>query len=188
MPIAITGTGTITGLSAGGLPDGCITTAELAQPFTLATAQASTSGTAIDFTGIPSWVKRLTVMFNGVSTNGSSATIVQLGTSSGFVATGYLGSAGWGINAAGVAASNNSTGFLTDSFGGAANTRHGNATICTIGSNIWSFNSIIGLSDAAGVGYAGGSIPLGGVLDRIRITSTGADTFDAGAINIIYEG
>ena len=43
------------------------------------TAVASTSGTSVDFTSIPSWVKRITVMFNGVSTSGTSNPLVQLG-------------------------------------------------------------------------------------------------------------
>ena len=30
------------------------------------TAQNSTSGTSIDFTGIPAWVEKITVMFNGL--------------------------------------------------------------------------------------------------------------------------
>ena len=46
------------------------------------TAVASTSGTSIDFTGIPSWVKRITVMFNGVSTSGTSFKQIQIGSGS----------------------------------------------------------------------------------------------------------
>ena len=61
------------------------------EPLVLGTAQASTSGASIDFTSIPSWVKRITVMFSGVSTNGSSNWLVQLGTASGVENTGYLG-------------------------------------------------------------------------------------------------
>ena len=52
--------------------DANVTPAKLSQPYTLATAQASTSGTSIDFTGLPSWAKRITVIFSGLSTNGTS--------------------------------------------------------------------------------------------------------------------
>ena len=55
---------------------------------TSGTAVASTSGTSIDFTGIPSWAKRITVMFNGVSTNGTSQQLIQIGSGS-VNATGY---------------------------------------------------------------------------------------------------
>jgi hypothetical protein len=70
---------------------------------TSATAQASTSGTSINFTDIPSWVKRITVMFNGVSTSGTSIRQAQLGagsvTTSGYTSSGF----GWTGGTNGVA-------------------------------------------------------------------------------------
>jgi hypothetical protein len=85
---------------------------------TLATAVASTSGTSIDFTGLPAWVKKITVMFQGVSSNSSSLWLLQLGTSGGVTTSGYLGRAA-GIS--GSVFSAYSTGFtlLTDSSAGA---------------------------------------------------------------------
>ena len=155
---------------------------------TLGTAVASTSGTSIDFTGIPSWAKRVTVMFQGLSTNGTSTVQVQLGAGS-ILSSGYLGAAGWSINGGGIAVGNNSSGFRIDGFGGAGNTRHGMATLALVSSNAWVFSSVDGLSDSAGVGYGGGSVSLSGTLDRVRITTVnGTDTFDAGTINIMYEG
>jgi len=197
MPIAITGTGTITGISAGGLPDDCITTAEiagsavttakLAQPLTLATAQASTSGTAIDFTGIPSWVKRITVMFNEVSLSGSSAFLLQAGTSTGIVTTGYSGGGmrygGSTISAASFTAGvspNNTTAGATYS---------GQAAWTLVSGNIWVCSLNLGAAGGESGCISGGSITLSGALDRIRITTVnGTDTFDAGSINIMYEG
>ena len=64
-------TPTLTSPTFAGTPSGSIITSM--------TAQASTSGTSIDFTSIPSWVKRITVMFNGVSTNGSNNLLIQIG-------------------------------------------------------------------------------------------------------------
>lgn len=155
---------------------------------TLGTAVASTSGTAIDFTGIPSWAKRVTVMFQGLSTNGTSTVQVQLGAGS-ILSSGYLGAAGWSINGGGIAVGNNSSGFRIDGFAGAGNTRHGMATLALVSSNAWVFSSVDGLSDSAGVGYGGGSVSLSGTLDRVRITTVnGTDTFDAGTINIMWEG
>ncbi len=60
------------------------------QPLVSGTSQNTTSGTSIDFTSIPSWVRRITVLYNGVSTSGSSALIVQIGAGS-IIATGYTG-------------------------------------------------------------------------------------------------
>jgi hypothetical protein len=152
----------------------------------LATSQASTSGTSIDFTSIPSWVKRITVMFNGVSTNGTSNLIIQIGTSGTPKTSGYLGSADtWstGVNAT----------LITNGFGltrsiQATSILNGNAIISTSGSNAWSSLGMLGSSEAAFMHVGAGSVSLSGTLDMVRITTVaGTNTFDAGSINIQYE-
>ena len=157
---------------------------------TRGTAVAATSGTSIDFTGIPSWVKRVTVTFQGVSTNGTSGLLAQLGTSSGPTTSGYLGSLS--TVAAGVGSLNLSAGFLlTYGTGGdlAATVRHGQLIISNVTGNNWTGMGIIGVSNEARTHYVAGSISLAAALDRVRITTVnGTDTFDAGSINILYEG
>lgn len=151
----------------------------------LATAQNTTSGTAIDFTGIPSWVKRITVMFNGVSTSGSSKLIVQLGTSTGFVSTGYAGVA----LVFGSAATSYTTGFGVDDRASASGVRHGLMTVSVITANTWTSSSSIANTDATVCSSAAGTVTLSATLDRVRITTiNGTDTFDAGSVNILYEG
>lgn len=156
-------------------------------PFRLkqGTAVASTSGTSIDFTGIPSWVKRVTVMFNGVSTNGSSNYLIQLGDSGGIEATGYAAS-GSGMDST-VATSTYTTGFGIRA-GNASNSLSGHAVITLESSNSWICSGV--MSSALGLLLIlAGSKSLSGTLDRIRITTiNGTDTFDAGTINILYEG
>jgi hypothetical protein len=149
------------------------------------TAQASTSGTAIDFTGIPSWVKRVTVMFNGVSTNGTSLPIIQLGDSGGIEATGYNGdSAQIHTGSAGSAIS---TGFSIFT-NAATNVLYGQATISYFGSNTWICSFIGGTTGNPLVLATGGAKTLSDVLTQVRITTVnGTDTFDAGSINILYE-
>lgn len=148
------------------------------------TAQNSTSGTSIDFTGIPAGVKRVTVIFNGVSTNGTSVVLIQIGSGS-VLTTGYLGSAG---DIVGAAAANFTTGFGTQSGGNALHVRHGSVTISNISANNWVAAGNIGLSNLGQVFSVGGGCSLSGTLDRVRITTVnGTDTFDAGSINIIYE-
>ena len=152
------------------------------------TAQASTSGTAIDFTGIPAWVKRITVGFQTVSTNGSSIVQVQLGTSSGITASGYIGAVD--SSSTGVLAQNVNTGLaLTRSAGAVASaTINGTAVFMLIGSNVWAGNSITANGNAANMNYSACSIALSGTLDRIRITTVnGTDQFDAGTVNILME-
>jgi hypothetical protein len=151
-------------------------------PFTAGTAVASTSGTSIDFTSIPSWVKRITVMFSGVSTNGTSNPLMQIGAGS-VLTSGYLGSAQT-ISTTGIA----TTGWALSASTAATSIFNGSAVITNMGSNVWSMFGVIGYSNAAGVAMFGGSVSLGGILDRVRITTVnGTDTFDAGSINILYE-
>ena len=156
-------------------------------PFTAGTAVASTSGTSINFTSIPSWVKRITVMFSGVSTSGSSLIQLQIGAGS-VEATGYLSGAASLVNGASVNGANSTTGFLVSGAGASTFVIHGSATISLIGSNVWAMSFAGGRSDAAAALSAGGSKTTSGTLDRIRITTVnGTDTFDAGSINILYE-
>lgn len=154
---------------------------------TSGTSVASTSGTSIDFTGLPSWIKRLTVMLNGVSqnTNGANPFVFRLGTSSGLVATGYVGAQGYvgGTPAATVM----NTGFeiYEDT---AANLYSGLLTITALGNNVWVASGVFGMTQGYTI-QIGGSISLGATLTQIRFTTiNGTNTFDAGSINILYEG
>ena len=148
------------------------------------TSQASTSGTSIDFTGIPSWVKRITVILNGVSTNGSSNLQVQLGSGS-TTTTGYSSGA-WTANT-------NTTGLFTSGLvltavNASTTFYYGNIIIASVGSNTWIESHSLGAPVGGYHCIGGGSITLSGVLDRVRITTVnGTDTFDAGSINILYE-
>jgi hypothetical protein len=155
-------------------------------PLVSATA-VTASGTSVDFTGIPSWAKRITVMFQGLSTNGTTSMLIQLGSGS-FTTTGYL--CQLSVVNVGVATTNSTAGFLLTSGSQAAGTYHGNMCITNLSSNTWTEYSVIGQpAGTASAHFGGGSIALGGTLDRIRITTVnGTDTFDAGTINIMYEG
>jgi hypothetical protein len=152
------------------------------------TAVASTSGTSIDFTGIPSWAKRITVMFDGVSTSGASVVQVQIGDSGGAETSGYLGATTF-FSASGIVTTNGTTGFTLNNGGdAAANLRHGSLIITNVTGNTWSCIGNIGLSGLTRASIVGYSKALSDTLDRIRITTVnGTDTFDAGSINILYE-
>jgi len=152
------------------------------RPITIATEQASTSGTSIDFTSIPAGVKRIKVMFNGVSTNGTSPIIIQLGDAGGVEPTGYV--------AASLSSGGNST--FTAGFGTAALTAadviYGCVTLdlMNAASFTWGASGVI---NTASIGLSiSGRKSTSAVVDRVRITTVGGtDTFDAGAINIAYE-
>lgn len=150
------------------------------------TAVASTSGTSIDFTGIPSTAKRITVMLAGVSTSGTSNLQIQLGSGS-ITTSGYISSAS--ALAAAVASTTTTTALLIE--GGsshvATNTLSGSAILSLQSGNTWVMSASFG-RDTATMVVAGGSIALSGALDRVRLTTVnGTDTFDAGSVNILWE-
>ena len=149
-----------------------------------ATAQNSTSGTSIDFTGIPAWVEKITVMWNGVSTNGSSLYLIQIGDSGGIENTGYVSGAFDNSTA------NNSTiGFLVASQNINTATWGGAITLSNLSGNVWVSSGTIASATAGYLASSGGAKTLTDVLDRVRITTVnGTDAFDAGSVNIIYEG
>ena len=166
----------ITGASVSSMASSVITSG---------TSQASTSGTSIDFTGIPSWVKRITVMFREVSTNGTSRVIVQLGSTT-FTTSGY-GAAGASVYG-GTSAANigSGQGFIIEA-ASATELRNGLMILTNFSGNVWCGMSAFGNSGGT-AGFGGGFISLAGTLDRVRITTVnGTDTFDAGSINILYE-
>jgi len=156
------------------------------RPLVSGTAVASTSGTSIDFTGIPSWAKRITILLHRVSTTGTVPLLYQLGTSSGIVTTGYVSSGSFqGASQGGL---QSTSGLLNGAGGAVADTSVGITTICSFGGNAWVSSSVSGDGTADFTKIGGGSITLGGTLDRVRITTTtGTPTFDAGSINILYE-
>jgi hypothetical protein len=180
MSIVLDGTSGITSPSVTGTP--------VIGGLVLGTAVASTSGTSIDFTGIPSWVKRITISFVGVSTNGTSLKLVQLGDSGGVETTGYNSSSVVvGSTTVGVTST---AGMVIRSIT-ADNILQGSMTLnlAVESSNTWASTHSLASGDSAFALVGGGTKALSSTLDRVRITTVnGTDTFDAGTINIIYEG
>ena len=162
------------------------TTWSSTQKIVQGTSVTLTNQTSVDFTSIPSWVKRITVTFNGLSTNGSSPIIIQLGSTT-FTTSGYLGGAA-GVGTSTSSAINFTSGLPLASSGAAPDIRHGSTIISNLTGNIWTNFTALSLSNTNYCNFGGGSVTLSGVLDRVRITTVnGTDTFDAGNINILYE-
>jgi len=189
LSIANGGTGLTVAGSAGSVLTSNGTSWSISPKITSGTA-VSASGASIDFTGIPSWVKRITVMFSGVSTSSTSNLQIQIGSGS-VETSGYVSY----VNQFGGASTTNTTsstgiGLTGDATGGAI--YNGTITICNISSNSWVSSSVVvsnTLSSTAGGSSIGAtSKAISGTLDRVRITTVnGTDTFDAGSINILYE-
>ena len=164
-------------------------------PLISGTAVASTSGTAINFdNAIPSWAKRVIVMFQGVRTSGTGIIQVQLGTGTTptYTITGYLGSA-MSVQTATPSAVSYTTGFaLTPQQSGTA-VHHGIMTLSLVNAstNAWAASSTSSRSDLGQSGSSAGSIALAAALTSVRVigsaTGSPSNTFDAGTINILYE-
>jgi hypothetical protein len=157
--------------------------------FVAGTAVAATSGTSITFTSIPSWVQRITVMFDGVSTNGSSNIIIRIGTSSGIVSTGYAAATPFFSGG-----SSSAILTYTDGFNIAApaapGVLRGTLRLCLLNAttNSWVADGVIYNSGNAYGMFPLGNITLASVLTQVAVTmANGTDTFDAGTINILYE-
>jgi hypothetical protein len=148
------------------------------------TAVASTSGTSIDFTGIPAGVKRITVIFRGVSTNGTSNILVRLGTSGGIITTGY-------VTASSTSSGTNTTatdGLFAVNSVAAAENYTGNIVIYNITGTTWASANHCANMTTGNTRIGGGSIDIAGTLTQLSITtSSGTQVFDAGSINILYE-
>ena len=151
------------------------------------TAVASTSGTSIDFTSIPSWVKRITVMFNGVSTNGGSVVLVQLGDSGGIETTGYGGVSSELYTTISTVISP-SNGIGTQGGMSSSIELTGHLVLTLLSSNAWVGTGAFYRVGATNMTVISAGKTLSATLDRVRITTaSGTDAFDAGSINILYE-
>lgn len=151
---------------------------------TLSAEAATTSGTSVDITGILPHAKRVTVQFSGMSTDGTSIPIIQLGDSGGFETSNYLGAV------SGSSAANHSSGFALRDAWAAANISHGVVvlTLQDLANNTWVAQIAVTMSSSTAVGLGSGAKALSGTLTQIRLTTAGGtDNFDAGAISVLVE-
>ena len=158
-------------------------------PLVQGTAQNSTSGTAIDFTGIPSWAKRVTVVFNGVSTTSTSDILVQLGVGSTPTTSGYVGGQSVFSYVSGVLNSTSTAGIPVYN-NLAAYVFYGHMVLHNVSGNLWLGTGLfVNNNTNISTVSSAGTISLGGSLGMVRITTATAPTptFDNGSINIFYE-
>ena len=157
------------------------TDTKVAAVITRGTAVATTSGTSVDFTSIPSTVKRITVMFDAVSNSGGDEYIIQIGDAGGVETTAYVSQSS---DRGGDQTATN--GFIISRGNSSSSVNYGTIIINNFSGNIWS--SFGNLSRGSTVASSTGSKTLSATLDRIRITTAGGvNTFDAGQVNIMYE-
>jgi hypothetical protein len=172
---------------------GVITYATAQPRLVVETAKPTTSGNTVDFAGLPSWIRRFTVVLDNVSMNGSDSILIQLGDSGGFETTGYLSTAVFvsyivsppGIGGGGFT---NTSGIVVTA-NAPQNWPTGSIVFENISGNKWIASGTYNFANLnTTLGWSAGEKTLSATLDRVRITVTGSDTFDNGAVNIIYEG
>lgn len=159
-----------------------------ASKLTSGTAVTLTTQSSVDFTGIPSWVKRITVMFASASVTSSSGILIKIGAGS-IDSAGYISSSAviYGVSPGNPGTATNTTGFLIGATGiEGSGFIGGSAILNLLDSNTWVMQSCLGVPAVTRTIYSGGSKELSGVLDRIRIEA-GGGSFDAGKINIVWE-
>ena len=186
LPIANGGTNLTSVGSAGNVlftADGSVWSST--QKIVQSTAVTLTTQTAVDFTSIPSWVKRITIMFRGASLSGTSSFLVQIGSGS-FTTSGYISTSNGANQSSATGGINSTAGFCLRA-NNAAGITSGMMVLTSLGSNAWvGFHAAKNATTEAQ--WGGGDVALGGVLDRVRITTlNGTDTMDAGSVNILYE-
>jgi hypothetical protein len=161
---------------------GAVDPSHLSQKRTYDTAQATTSGTTKDFTGIPSWARRVVVMFNNVSLSGTDAILVQIGDSGGLETSSYVSGSTNQFSGA-----TSTSGFIVQT-ANAAFAMSGTVTLDNVSGNIW-VASVCGSTSAATYTavVGGGHKTLSDVLTQLRVLTTGSNTFDSGSVNIFYE-
>lgn len=186
---SITAVKLASGAALSNLASASVTPAKLSQPLTQGTVQASTSGTSIPFTGIPSWAKRITVSLNGVSLSGTALIRFRIGPSGGVATSGYLGASS--VISSAVVTANQTAGFdIYTNVPSAAYVHHGAIvfTLVDASTNTWAAQGVFCTSSAAWTNTVAGVVALSGTLTQVAVTtSNGTDTFDAGSINILYE-
>lgn len=153
-------------------------------------AKNTTSGTSVEFspsdgTGIPSWAKRVTVILFGVSTSGAQGFKMQAITSGGVVTSGYTCVSIYASN--GINAAPWSDRFF-DTGSSASTLASGRIECLNVGGNNWIESaSICRFNDNANQ-LVTGSAALSNQMIGIRLSTNGADTFDAGSVALLIEG
>jgi len=141
--------------------------------------------TSADFTSIPSWVRRITIMFDGLSLSGTDSFLIQIGDSGGLETTGYSGG-GTRLGGTAVNGTHYTTGFGFNNLT-AAQGFSGAITLSNITGNTWTASGVIAAAATESNCLTAGAKTLSAQLDRVSVTRTGTNTFDAGTINILYE-
>lgn len=153
----------------------------------LSSSVATTSGSSVGITGIPSWVTRITVRINGVTVSAGGLTQIQIGSGS-YTTTGYTSANAYSFGST-INTQTATAGFMYASDPAVA--QYGFITLVLIdaSTNRWAASWTILWNSAPRPTFGSGYVALSGTLDRLQLNCTGSGgTYNAGSFSLIYEG
>jgi hypothetical protein len=170
-----------TSASNGGVTSINTKTGAVQSVTTLGTVNTSSGATEKGFTGIPSWVTKITMTWVGVNPSSTDA-LVQIGSGS-YTTSGYT-STGQNVYAGSGSTQSSTQGFSVATYSGYI--ASGQVTLVKQTGNVWTCTHML-TYDTGGISLGAGSVSLAGAIDRIRLTSVSGTTTYSGNINIMYE-
>ena len=159
-----------------------------ARPISIGTLVTASGQTELTFTSIPSWVKRITIGLNGLSADGGTTILVQLGDSGGYEVTGYTGRVLSGSTSPSIGPATSTAGFplINSNADAYLHTGHVLLTLIDVSTNTWVCSGALTVS-ANIMSVLSGGKSLSATLDRLRLYIDGTQTFDGGTVNILFE-
>ena len=155
--------------------------------FTLASPQATTSGSAFTFGSIPAGVSLILINFTGVSLAGTDKLLITIGDGGGLETSGYISTA-LSENGGTPTVVNSTAGFIMNDIRNAASIVSGTMTLALSNASTYSWiESHMAKGSTSASCTGGGQKSLSAELTQLQVTRTGSDAFDAGAINIMYQ-
>jgi len=159
--------------------------------FTMASEQATTSGTGVTFGSIPAGTKQIIVMLEGVVSGSGDGIGVQLGDAGGIETSGYISTAMHFDDNSNIVAAYSSTAGFFASVNDANDKLWGHITLTLLdaGTYSWIESHTMGISeqDEDRGGFGGGGKSLSGELTQVKVMGVGGATFSAGSVNIMYQ-
>jgi hypothetical protein len=151
--------------------------------------QQTAGASAVNFTSIPSWAKKITVQLDGISTNGTAITVLQIGDAGGLENSEYVAAAAGANNGNPVVGLSSTSGFPITPSGVTTYIITGTITLTLMDAATFKWIASGSLVQTGG-GVAGGWVVAGSkslsqALDRLSLVTT--DAFDAGSVNVLYE-
>lgn len=172
-------------VSTAKIVNGAVTPAKMSQYLTSAGAQTMNGVTMREWTGIPSWARRITMSFGDV-TLGAGNPAVRLGSSSGYVTTSTYH---WdSTNLSGWIGGSPNNGFRLAG-GGASGDFNGHFTLTSLDGGTWVASAVMIIPNVGPFQITGAGYVNVGVLDRVQVLqlSGGATTFSSGIVSLMYE-